>query len=224
MNKGVGFYKDGRYSIVTMFPVRACVCAFVPLVLALLILGCLGKDARPVGANASSLIDDGAVMGSAEAKVTIVEFSDFECPFCREFYATTFPALKSKYIDTGRLRFSYRNLPLPFHSNARSAAEAAECAGAQGKFWQMHDKLFENQGSLGEGKYRSLAGDIGLDMTEFNECMESRVMAQKVDKDIADARALNVTSVPTFYIGTKAYEGAAPLSEFEKAIGNEMNL
>ena len=109
-----------------------------------------------------------------DAPVTIVEFSDYQCPFCRRFYATTLPAIKKEYIDAGKVRYVFRDFPLEeLHSHARKAAEAAHCAGEQGKYWQMHDALFQNQGTLELPQLAEHARAVGLDSLVFNRCMSS---------------------------------------------------
>ena len=100
--------------------------------------------------NMVELVDDDDFKGDEDAPVTIVEWSDFECPFCTRFYTETLGKLEEKYINTGKVKFVYRDFPLGFHANAQKAAEAAECAGEQGKYWEMHDKLFEKQAEWSE--------------------------------------------------------------------------
>jgi protein-disulfide isomerase len=192
------------------------------LIFTILLLGCVGDEGPPpTPANASDIVGD-AVLGSPSAKVTMVEFSDYECPFCRSFDSDTFPGLIEKYISTGKVRFSVRQLPLPIHSNAHRAAEAAECAGTQGGYWLMHDKLFQNQDALSEENYKKWAGEIRISTSSFNQCMDSNAMAQKVDADVAFARSMNIRSVPIFYVGDKVFRGAGPLAEFEKVIDEEL--
>ncbi|NOZ81244.1 MAG: thioredoxin domain-containing protein [DPANN group archaeon] len=111
-------------------------------------------------------VDDDAMKGSPDAKVTIVEFSDYQCPYCERFYSQTLGQIEKNYIDTGKVKLVYRDFPLSFHPHAEKAAEAAECAGEQGKYWEMHNKLFDNQESLGVDNYKKWAGDIGLDQTK----------------------------------------------------------
>ena len=107
-------------------------------------------NTQPAGPviDMKALADDDPVLGDPNAKVTIIAFEDFQCPFCERFDTQTFPQLKSQYIDTGKAKFIFRDFPLSFHQNADNAANTAECANEQGKFWQMHDKLFTNNGAL----------------------------------------------------------------------------
>ncbi|HLC89152.1 MAG TPA: thioredoxin domain-containing protein, partial [Candidatus Nanoarchaeia archaeon] len=121
-------------------------------------------------ASNAELADDDAVKGKEDAPVTIVEFSDYECPFCARFYTDTFGQLKAKYIDTGKVKFVYRDFPLSFHQNAQKAAEAAECAGEQNKYYEMHNKLFEGGVQGGTAAFKGYAQEIGLDTSKFNSC------------------------------------------------------
>src|SRR3990167_11376713 len=109
-------------------------------------------------------MDDDAVLGDPDAPVTIVEFSDFQCPFCGSFFAQTLPLIKKNYMDKGKVKMVYRDFPLSFHPEAQPAAEADECAHEQGKFWEFHDGLFNNQQYLGEVLYMDLAEKHGLDL------------------------------------------------------------
>ncbi|MEX2090869.1 MAG: thioredoxin domain-containing protein, partial [Candidatus Paceibacterota bacterium] len=126
-------------------------------------------------------IDDDPMLGNPKAKVTLVEFSDFQCPFCRSFWAGAYQQIKTEYIDTGKIRFVYRDFPLSFHPGAAPAAQGAECADDQGKFWEMHDKIFEEQAKQGggtiqfsENEVKKWAGLVaGLDMAKWNECFNS---------------------------------------------------
>lgn len=122
-------------------------------------------------------IDDDAYLGDKNVPITMIEFSDFQCPFCRSFWRDTLPQIKKEYIDTGKLKFAYRDFPLSFHQGATPAAQATECAEDQGKFWQLHDKIFQEQDKQGQGTIQltksdivKWAGQIGLDMSKFNQC------------------------------------------------------
>ena len=170
----------------------------------------------------AEIADDDAVKGSLSAPITIVEFSDFECSFCERFVSQTLSDLETKYIDTGKVRFIYRDFPLAFHTNAQKAAEAAECAGEQGKYYEMHDKIFENQNAIGVNNLKSYAKQIGLDETEFNTCLDSGEMAQEVAKDFSDGQKLGVSGTPTFFVNGTKLVGAQPLSAFEQIIEAEL--
>jgi protein-disulfide isomerase len=166
-----------------------------------------------------------AVIGSDKAKVTIVEFSDFQCPFCRVFFNDTYSQIKKEYIDTGKVRLVFRHYPLPFHDAARPSALAAACAQEQGKFWQMHDKMFTEQAKKGTGtvafgvsELKAWAGQIGLNTGQFNSCLDSAKYASRVDTDTADGSKFGVSGTPSFFINGELLVGAQPFAQFKTAI------
>lgn len=167
-------------------------------------------------------IDDDAIKGDVNAPVTIVEFSDFECPFCGRYFTQTMPEIISEYIDTGKVRYVFRDFPLGFHENAQKAGEAAECAGEQDMYWEMHDVLFENQGSLGLEDLKKHAESIGLNMAQFNECLDSGLMEQEVLDDLAEGSSYGVSGTPAFFINGRGISGAQPFSNFKKIIDEEL--
>ena len=169
------------------------------------------------------LIDDDTIKGDKDAPVTIVEFSDFECPFCARFYSQTLNQINEKYIKTGKVKFVYRDFPLGFHPNAQKAAEATECADDQGKFWEMHDKLFELGVKGGVSSFKEFAVDLGLDATKFNDCLDSGKYVSEVKKDMADGSAAGISGTPGFIINGKLISGAQPFSVFEQIIEAELN-
>jgi protein-disulfide isomerase len=188
----------------------------------------LEKGARPAAANepAGALrvdLGEGPWLGKKDAPLTMVEYTDYQCTFCRRFNLATFPEIKKQYIDTGKLRFTSRDLPLEFHSNAFRAAQAARCAGDQGRFWEMRDQLIANASKLSSDDIGRYAQDLKLDMLQFRACMQSEKYAGTVRKDSADAEALGVTGTPSFVIGKSTPKGvsgelvvgALPLEEFE---------
>ncbi len=161
-------------------------------------------------------------IGPEGAEIVIVEFSDFECPFCKRWHDQTYRPLMEAY--PGKIRLVYRNLPLPElnHTNAVSAAEAAMCAGDQGSFWEFHDKLFSDEYGLGEQAYLKYAADLGLDVETFNECITSRRHQEFVEKDRQFAKQLGVNGTPTFFINGLAIVGAQPLQVFQQVIDKEL--
>ena len=171
-----------------------------------------------------------AMIGNPDAKVTIVEFSDYECPFCKRHHANVWPELKKKYIDTGKVNYVFRDLPLPFHEpKATEEAVAAECAGKLGgdaKYYEYHDALFANTGSNGKGigdkTYADLAEEIGLDTAKFEECLKDDSIKEEVKKDMADGAKYGVSGTPGFFINGWFIKGAYPFSEFEKFIEQEL--
>lgn len=168
--------------------------------------------------NMKALIDDDSVFGDKDAPVTIVEFSDFECPFCTKAYDNALKQVKSEYVDKGLVNIVYRDFPLGFHQNAQKAAEAAECAGEQDEYYAMHDLLFESGVTGGINSFKEYAKTIGLDTSEFDECLDSGAMAKEVAKDMADGQAAGVRGTPAFFIDGKMISGAQPFSVFKQAI------
>jgi protein-disulfide isomerase len=189
---------------------------------------------RPAQARAAAAgpvrtsVADAPSLGRADAPVTIVEFSDYQCPFCQRFYSTTLVALKKEYIDAGKVRYVFRDYPLEqLHSHARKAAEAAHCAGEQGKYWAMHDALFQNQRALDLPQLAERARSLGMDGPTFDRCMSSGRNAALVDRGLAEGAAAGVEGTPGFVIGrTKtgdivegtSIRGAQPLDAFRQII------
>jgi len=168
---------------------------------------------------AVSLGDD-PVKGPASAPVTIVEFSDFQCPFCSKV-TPTLKQLEEKYGD--KLRVVFRDFPLSsIHKDAAKAAEAAECAHAQGKFWEMHDKLFGDQSKLQVEGLKKSAADIGLDAAAFNQCLDSGKFAAEVQKDVDEGMSYGVTGTPAFFINGRMLFGARPIEQFQEVIDSEL--
>ena len=166
--------------------------------------------------------DDDAVKGNANAKVTIIEFSDYECPFCGKHFKETYPQIVKEYVDTGKVKLVFRDFPLSFHASAQKAAEAAECAGEQNKYWQMHDKLFSNQQALDVDSLKIYAKDIGLNTATFNACLDDGKMVDEVAKDFADGQSYGVTGTPAFFINGRFIAGAYTFADFKKIIDEEL--
>ena len=164
------------------------------------------------------LADDDPFIGNKDAPVTIVEWSDFECPFCSRFYSQTLGLIEENYINTGKVKLVFRDFPLSFHQSAQKAAEASECSDEQGKFWEMHDMIFENQQILSVENLKKWASDLGLDTKKFNECLDSGKYASEVQKDMADGSAAGIRGTPGFIINGQLISGAQPYANFESAI------
>lgn len=164
-------------------------------------------------------LDERNVLGNPDAPVTIYEFSDFECPFCKRFIDTSYPEIKEKLIDTGKAKLVFVHFPLPSHENALSAAMASECAAYQGKFWEMHDKLFENQASLSVENFKIWAEELGLSTEEFNSCLDNSEPYETIFSDFSRASSYYISGTPSFIIGDEIIVGALPYSEFSKIIG-----
>jgi protein-disulfide isomerase len=170
-------------------------------------------------------------IGRDDAPVTMVEFADYQCPFCRKFHAETFAELKKNYIDTGKVRYVSRDLPLDFHPNAPGAAVAARCAGEQHKFWEMRDLMVANAADLTTPSLLKYGSQINLDMTAFSACLNDHKYTAAIQKDVADAGTLGISGTPSFVIGKTANDqisgvrivGAVPYSVFDAAIKNQLN-
>ncbi len=158
--------------------------------------------------------------GPANAPITLVEFADFQCPFCRQWEQQTYQPLLDKYA--GKIRIVYRDFPLTqIHPNALPAAEAAQCANEQGKFWEFHDKLFEGQ-DLSPAIYDQYAQELGLSMTQFDQCVSTEKYKAAIEADSQFAEQLGINSTPTFFINGLAIVGAQPISVFEQVIDKEL--
>jgi protein-disulfide isomerase len=168
------------------------------------------------------------ILGSKSAPVVLVEFSDFQCPFCGRFARETLPQIKAQYVDIGQVQLAFRNFPLSnIHPNAEPAAEAAACAADQRRFWPMHDQLFGRQANLSTDAIAQAAKGAGLDLDVFHRCL-AEDPARRIASDEADATKLHVVATPTFFVGRLGQDGrvtvesvisgARPLSDFVAAI------
>ncbi len=157
------------------------------------------RPARPTSASVSTV--GNPVLGGLKAPVTIVEFTDYQCPFCQGFYSRAYKELKKQYVDTGKLRFVLRDLPLPNHQYAKPAAIASHCAGEQNKFWEMHDALFEGGGKLNPDDILGYAVSIGLQEDPFKTCLTSGKFKSDINQDLQDARNAGIRGTPAFVIG-----------------------
>ncbi len=190
------------------------------LALATLLLG------APLQAQDSSITkaaDKGRVAGNPAATIWLVEVSDFQCPWCKKFHEETFAAIKKEYVDTGKIRLAYLNLPLRMHANAMPASIAAMCASVQGKFWEMHDKLFDTQQvwekiANPRAYLDSLAVSVGVKAAAQKSCSESAATKALIEADMERARTSGVQSTPTFFIGSTKLEGAYPIADFRKVL------
>lgn len=183
----------------------------------------LTPPAEPVG------LGDAATIGRPTAPVTLIEFSDFGCPFCARFATETLPALEQEYVAHGRLRLAYKHFPiLTLHPDAERAAVAAECAGAEGRFRPMHDALFADPRRLDEASLLERAGAIGLDVPAFTVCLGSEAVRDLVRRHAAEAESFGISGTPAFLVGvteadgrvrvTEVISGAQPVEAFRAAI------
>ena len=169
-----------------------------------------------------------APRGKAEAPLTIIEFSDYQCPYCKRHVDQTLPKLLADYVDTGKARYAFRDYPLEqIHPLAAKAAEAARCAGDQGKYWEMHDRLFANQKELQPEKLPSHAEALKLDVTAFRSCLDDGRHAARVKEDLQAGEELGARGTPMFVVGTSGgnrvttgvvIHGAQPIAVFKSEI------
>jgi protein-disulfide isomerase len=165
-------------------------------------------------------------LGRPDAPLTVVEFTDYQCPYCRRFQAETWPRLKRDWVDTGKVRFIVRDLPLEIHSAARPAAEAAHCAGEQGQFWRMHDLLLGMQADLSVKGIDGYAHAVGLDMGRFHACVAAHKYSPDIARNIAEADRLQLNGTPSFVIGRtvngvltgQRVAGALPYADFDAGL------
>lgn len=168
------------------------------------------------------------MLGDANATVTIVEFSDFQCPFCGKYSTETFPQIKQSYIDTGKVKYYFRDFPLDFHPQAKDASKAANCAGAQGKYWEMHDEVFKNQSAWSGNAdvlniLKGYAKTLGLNKAEFDKCIADANTENEIFSDLLIGSQLGASGTPTFFINGEKLVGAQPYQAFETAISEALS-
>lgn len=153
-------------------------------------------------------IDDDYFKGRSTAALTLIEFSDFQCPFCARFYKETLPQIEREYVQTGKLKYVFRDFPIDsIHKEAFKAAEAANCAGEQDNFWPMHDVLFENQKNLKPRDLERYAEQLKLDLNKFNSCLNSGKYVNEINKDRLDGQRAGVQGTPGFFLGRTTDDG-----------------
>ena len=180
--------------------------------------------------------DDDPVRGSSDAPITIIEFSDFQCPFCSRFHNETLPTILEQYVDTGKVKFVYRDFPIQSsHPNAMPAAAASECAHEQNKYWEYHDALFERQQTWNNLKladsidtFKNIAKEFNLNEDQFNSCLDSGKYIEEINKDLRDGTNYGITGTPGFFVGNEKNGfvkliGAQPIEAFKKIIDSQLN-
>ncbi len=176
--------------------------------------------------NPESLVaKNDPILGDKDAPVTIVEFSDFQCPFCRAFFEGAYSQIKKEYVDTGKVRIVFRDFPLAFHEAARPASLAGQCALEQGKFWEYHDKMFQEQAKKGQGtvafgvpELKTWATEIGLNASQFNTCLDTAKYDADVQADMDAGTDVGVSGTPSFFVNGTLLVGAQPFSAFQELI------
>jgi protein-disulfide isomerase len=191
------------------------------------------KDTVPVSSAVAAKDSDGVkadlarIQGSPAAPIWVIEVSDFQCPFCKQWHDETYQVFRDEFVRTGKVRLAYVNFPLAQHQYAWPAAESAMCAGAQGKFWEMHDALFNTQ-SRWEALpsptafFDSLARAQGVDVARWRQCVQSGKMKAWIQADHDRAQTAKVASTPSFIIGDKLLVGAQPIEEIRRAIDSAL--
>ena len=215
----------------------------VALGVAILCAGCgrseAAREGRPAAGSDSAarasasdttlnrLADRARIQGSDKATLWVVEVSDFQCPYCKGWHDETYLVIKRDYVDAGKVRLAYVNFPLPGHKNAWPAAEAAMCAGLQGKFWELHDSLFSSQERWAQSAspaavFDSLAVGSGVRLEPFHRCIAGKQLQALIEADMERATESGVSSTPTIMIGRTVIRGAEPTEVFRRAIDSAL--
>jgi protein-disulfide isomerase len=164
--------------------------------------------------------------GKADAPLVLVEYTDYQCPFCQQFHNSAYPQIKTNYIDSGKVRFVSRDFPLDFHENARRGAYAARCAAEQGKYWELRHAMIVNASQLQQDKIASYAANVKMDVAKFQACVAADKYKAAIDKDIAEGMAAGVNGTPSFVLGRVVdgkltgvrMVGAMPYEQFDTKI------
>jgi len=179
---------------------------------------------QKVAAVGQAPADNDPFLGDPSAPVTIVEFGDFQCPFCKRFFDTTEKEIIDAYVKTGKARFVYRDYPLTaIHEMAQKSAEASECANEQDKFWSYHDRLYERQDGLSVANFKKWAGELGLNQSQFDQCLDSGKYYNEVQKDADDGQKAGVSGTPATFVNGRMISGAVPFGQFQTIIEEELS-
>ena len=191
-----------------------------------------GAPAAPPDDKVSMAFTPGPLsMGSEKAPLVMVEYTDYQCPFCQQYHNATFAQIKANYVDTGKIRYVSRDFPLDFHENARRAAGAARCAADQNKFWEMRHAMIVNADRLKADQLLTYAADVKLDVPKFKTCLESDKYRAEIDKQIQEGASAGVNGTPSFIIGYLDNDklqgvrlvGAQPYASFDSKIQEMLN-
>ena len=196
---------------------------------AALLVGLVLATAGVLGAGSASITDDGRIQGKADAPLTLIEYSDFTCGYCLKFFKETLPKLQATYIDTGKIKFVYRDYPRADRGVGVEAAVAARCAGAQGRYWAMHDRLFGEGSKLDSASFKTAAKSLGLDQAEFGKCFDERRHLESIFQDRREASRwgfhgtpgfilMQTLGGPTEQVPAVAIPGAFPFEAFAEEI------
>ena len=186
----------------------------------------------PVRGPAKVSVVGRPTLGAQNAPITMVEFSDYQCPYCKRYVSTVFPTIKKDYIDTGKVKYVFHDFPIPsLHPQAVKAHEAAHCAGEQDQYWQMHDILFQNSKDFSIAALKRYAQEVGLDGGRFNDCLQTGRYASRVEEEMTDGVKAGVSGTPSFVIGPSGSGdtitgtvviGARPSDTFKQVIENAL--
>ena len=182
-------------------------------------------DVVPVNAvlaNGEVNMEGIKALGDPNAPVVMVEYSDFECPYCQRHYVETFSEIKEQYIDTGKVYYVFKHYPLGFHKQAIPAALAAECANEQGRFWEYHDVLYKNGVQGGEAAYKTYAKEMDLKVSVFNDCLDKKKYSEVVQVEFEEGKKLGIKGTPGFIINGQIVSGAQPFSIFASIIEDKL--
>lgn len=215
-----------------MVNLRRSFCKFSCIVMHAILVGSPCGLLAGTDPGVTVALDNSPALGTRKATVGIVEFSDYQCPFCGRFHARTFMLIKQKYIDTGQILYVYWDYPMDFHAQAKPAAIAANCAGEQGAYWAMQRRLYADQRRLSPEFYEELAGEMRLNAEAFNACVSDPQQAGEVDKDLAYAKSIGIYATPSFVVGRvegtslvkgKVISGVQSLATFSRVIDELLN-
>jgi protein-disulfide isomerase len=172
-------------------------------------------------------LENRAMLGDREAPLTLIEFTDYECPFCKKFSINSLDVIKKKYIKTGKLKLYVKELPLEFHKNARKLAELALCSGKQNKYWQVRKAIFSKQGEITASNFENYITDLGIEINSVRKCLDEGFYDAQIEKDITDASDIGISATPWFLLGKYdkngnfdgiQIKGAQPTGNFVKEI------
>jgi protein-disulfide isomerase len=190
------------------------------------VAACVARAPGAPDALSGAVSGDPRALGRADAPLTIIEYTDLQCPYCGAYARTTFARIRQSYVDTGKVRYESRDLPLSFHPFALPAAVAARCAGRQGKYWAFRELAAQRQSELPQSPYAAWAAQLGLDVPQLEACIASGEPTRQIEAERADAEAIGIVATPTFVLrrageplaSAERIEGAEPLEVFQQKI------
>lgn len=184
----------------------------------------VGTASAGPGRVTENLEDDDPILGNPDAPVTLVEFGDFQCPFCKRLFEAAEKEIIEKYVKTGKVKFVYRDFPLTsIHAMAQKSAEASECADEQDKFWPYHDLLYERQDRLSVENFKAWARELGLNGARFDSCLDTGKYKEEVENDFRAGQQAGVSGTPASFVNGRIITGAVPFAQFETIIEEELN-